>query len=186
MSGSVSVAGPKAPGPPGPAPVLVLGIGNVLLGDEGVGVHVVRHLALALPAGVAVLDGGTGGLHLLDVFTEHAALVVVDATLDGRPPGTVRRLEPHFAADYPPTLVAHDIGLKDLVDAAQLLGATPRVVLVTVSVSEAPAGPAGMSLELSAPVAAALPRAQAAVLEALDELGAGWDAAPQAADVHHA
>jgi hydrogenase maturation protease len=151
------------------ADVLVLGIGNLLLGDEGVGVHVVRRLEQApLPPGVAVLDGGTGGLHLLSCFTEHPALVVLDATIDGRPPGSVTRLQPRFASDYPRTLVAHDIGLKDLVDAAQVLGVRPRIELVTVSIGDG----CGMSLELSAPVAAAVPQALRAVHDALDDLRA--------------
>jgi len=149
--------------------VLVLGIGNLLLGDEGVGVHVARRLEQApLPPGVAVLDGGTGGLHLLSCLTEHPALVVVDATIDGRPAGSVTRLRPRFASDYPRTLVAHDIGLKDLVDAAQVLGAQPRIELVTVSIADG----CGMSLELSPPLAAALPRAFQAVHAALDDLRA--------------
>jgi hydrogenase maturation protease len=143
-----------------------LGIGNLLLGDEGVGVHVARLLErAALPPGVQVLDGGTGGLHLLSCLIEHPALVVVDATIDGKPAGSVSRLYPRYAADYPRTLVAHDIGLKDLLDAAQMLDARPRVALVTVSIGSADA----ISLELTPPVAAALPRAIAAVREALDE-----------------
>jgi hydrogenase maturation protease len=157
---------PAAGSPAARGRVLVLGIGNVLLGDEGVGVHAVRRLEREpLPPGVQVLDGGTGGLHLLSCLTEHAALVVLDATIDGKPAGSVSRLYPRYAADYPRTLVAHDIGFKDLLDAAQVLGARPRVALVTVSI-----GSLGeMSLELSAPVAAALPRAIAAVHEELAE-----------------
>ncbi len=146
------------------AGTLVLGIGNVLLGDEGVGVRVVQQLERdGLPAGVAALDGGTGGLHLLSCLTDHGTVVLVDATLDGRPAGTVAVIEPRFAGDYPRTLVAHDIGLKDLVDAAQVLDARPHLVLVTISIAAAPA----LSLTLSGPVGAAVPRAVAAVREAL-------------------
>ena len=162
---------PSARPEPAPAVVLVLGIGNLLLGDEGVGVHVVRRLEQGpLPPGVRVLDGGTGGLHLLSCLLEHPALVVVDATLDGRPPGTVSRLHPRFAADYPRTLVAHDIGLKDLVDAAQVLGARPHIDLITVSIASASA----LSLELTERVSAALPRVLAAVHETLAELTGDW------------
>lgn len=146
--------------------VLVLGIGNVLLGDEGVGVHVARRMeSEPRPPGVQVLDGGTGGLHLLSCLTEHPALVVVDATIDGQPAGSVSRLYPRYAADYPRTLVAHDIGFKDLLDAAQVLGVQPRVALVTVSIASCDA----VSLELTPPVAAALPQAIASVHEALAE-----------------
>lgn len=160
-------AGPGDGATPG---ILVLGIGNVLMGDEGVGVRVAEYVhAAGLPPGVAAVDGGTGGLHLLSLLTGHEAVVLVDATLDGRPPGTVDTRQPRFAADYPPTLVAHDIGLKDLVDAAAVLDAQPRLVLVTVSIG----GLNGMSLELSPAVEAAVPRAAEAVREALASLEAG-------------
>lgn len=139
--------------------VLVLGVGNVLLGDEGAGVHAVRGMeAEAWPPHVTLLDGGTGGFHLLSLFQEYARIVLVDATMDGQPPGTVRLIRPRFASDYPRTLSAHDIGLKDLVESAALLGLTPEVVLVVVSVKTLPEG---LHVGLSPAVAAALPRVAA-------------------------
>lgn len=146
-------------------PVLVLGIGNVLLGDEGVGVHAVRRLEQeAWPPRVKLLDGGTGGFHLLSLFQEFDRIVLVDATMDGQPPGTVRLIRPRFASDYPRTLSAHDIGLKDLVESAALLGLEPDVVLVVVSVKTLPEG---LHAELSPEVAAALPRVAELVREAV-------------------
>jgi hydrogenase maturation protease len=137
-------------------PVLVLGIGNVLLGDEGVGVHAVRRMEQeSWPPHVKILDGGTGGFHLLSLFQEFDRIVLVDATMDGQPPGTVRVIRPRFASDYPRTLSAHDIGLKDLVESAMLIGLAPEVVLVVVSVKTLPEG---LHAELSPEVAAALPR----------------------------
>jgi hydrogenase maturation protease len=115
------------------------------------------------PESVTLLDGGTGGFHLLSLFEEYARIVLVDATMDGRPPGTVRLIRPRFASDYPRTLSAHDIGLKDLVEAAALLGLTPEVVLVTVSVTTLPEG---LDDGLSPGVAGALPRVAALVREA--------------------
>jgi len=115
--------------------VLVLGIGNVLMGDEGVGVHVVRHLEDApLPPGGACLDGGTGSLTLLGPMQDADRVVLVDATVDGSAPGHVRRLRPRFSSDYPRTLTAHDIGLKDLLDVFYLLGQEPDVTLFAVSI----------------------------------------------------
>jgi len=144
--------------------VLVLGVGNVLLGDEGVGVHAVRQLAEeAWPPNVSLLDGGTGGFHLLSLFSDHQRIVLVDATLDSEPPGTVRLLRPRFASEYPRTLSAHDIGLRDLVESAALLGLSPEVVLVVVSVAEI----GEIGLELSPPVAGALPKVARLVREAV-------------------
>ncbi len=117
-------------------PLLVLGIGNLLMGDEGVGVHVVRRLQqMKLPGEVECLDGGTGGFHLLDAMQQARRIILIDATIDGRPAGTIRRLEPRFSSDYPRTLTAHDIGLKDLLDAFHLLGSAPEVVLFAISIA---------------------------------------------------
>lgn len=142
---------------------LILGIGNLLLGDEGVGVHVVRRLEAeaGLPEGVECLDGGTGSMVLLEPLQSARRVILVDATADGSPPGTVQRLQPRFASDYPPTLTAHDIGLKDLLDSFYLTGRTPDVVLFAVSI----AWPQELGLELSPEVAAALPEVAAAVRE---------------------
>lgn len=134
---------------------LVMGIGNLLMGDEGVGVHVARRLAREpFPPHVDVLDGGTGGFHLLEPLTSHDPVILVDATTDGRPAGTVSVIEPRYASDFPPTLTAHDIGLRDLIVSAAMLNKLPRVRLVTVSIDEMQP----MELALSPAVEAAVPR----------------------------
>jgi hydrogenase maturation protease len=116
---------------------LVLGIGNVLMGDEGVGVHVVNEVAKRqLPDDVVCLDGGTGSFNLLEPMQTAERVVLIDATVDGEHAGTVRVLRPRFSKDYPRTLTAHDIGLKDLIDAFYLLGDTPNVTLFAVSIDD--------------------------------------------------
>jgi hydrogenase maturation protease len=130
----------------GPNEVLILGIGNLLMGDEGVGVRVIEQLQKqALPRGVCALDGGTGSFLLLEPMQRAHKVILIDATIDGLPPGSVRRLRPRYAKDYPRTLTAHDIGLKDLIDAFYLLGDVPDVTLYAVSI--APLGE--LSLHLS-------------------------------------
>jgi hydrogenase maturation protease len=112
-----------------------MGIGNYLMADEGVGVHLVERLsARDLPPGVDLLDGGTGGFHLLEYFEQYPRVILIDATLDGRPPGSIRRIKPRFAADFPQAMSTHDIGLKDLVGALQLLGRMPEIDLFVVSI----------------------------------------------------
>ena len=124
------------------------------MGDEGVGVHVLRALETEpWPANVLLVDGGTGGFQLLDLVRSHSRIILIDATLDGAAPGTVRQFRARVAADFPPALGAHDIGLRDLISAASLLGPLPEIEVITVSVTELKP----MTLELSAPVAAALP-----------------------------
>lgn len=145
---------------------LVLGIGNVLMGDEGVGVHAIEYLQREpWPADVELVDGGTGGFHLLDYLSAKEPLVMIDATFDGKPVGTVTTLRPKYARDFPRALSAHDIGLRDLVEAAQLTGALPDVHLITVSIGII----RPMEMELSPMVEAALPAVALAVRAALAE-----------------
>jgi len=145
----------STPGAPTPTPrVLLLGVGNFLMGDEGVGIHVVQQLETQPPLfGVRVLDGGTGGINLLLEFDGVRDIVMVDATIDGRPAGTITLLQPKRVADLPRGLGAHDFGVKDLFAASALLGAMPSIHLYTISVEEI----VPMCTELSPAVAAAVP-----------------------------
>jgi len=119
-----------------PKKVLILGIGNYLMGDEGVGVHVANRLMKDnLPVWVTAMDGGTGGFHLLEYFETYDKIILIDATLDNREPGTIRLIKPKFAKDFPPAMSTHDIGLKDLVSALQLLGKMPEIDLFVVSIA---------------------------------------------------
>ena len=134
--------------------MLVLGVGNLLVGDEGVGVHALRMLETETwPAHVRLLDGGHGGFQLLDLLRSHSRIILIDATRDGAAPGTISQFRARVATDFPPALGAHDIGLRDLISAASLLGPLPEIEVITVSVTELKP----MTMELSASVAAALP-----------------------------
>jgi len=135
-------------------PVLVLAVGNLLMGDEGVGLHALRELE-RMPSvpGVRLLDGGTGGVNLLAELQSARVVVMLDATRDGRPAGTIALLRPDRVADLPRGLSAHDFGVKDLFAAAALLGHLPEIHLLTISVEEVKP----MCMDLSAPVAAAVP-----------------------------
>jgi len=114
---------------------LILGIGNLLMGDEGVGIHVIRYLQenYQLP-GIDIVDGGTGGFHLLEYFQDYERVILADATTDGQPPGTLTIIKPKYSSDYPQTLTAHDIGLKDLLDALYLLNKQPEIILFAISI----------------------------------------------------
>jgi len=145
--------------------VLVLGIGNVLMGDEGVGVHVVRSLEkLGVPEGVDLLDGGTGSFLLLDPMQRARKIILIDATLDNNPPGTVRRLTPCFSKDYPRTLTAHDIGLKDLLDTFYLLDHPMDVVLFAISIASLQE----IGMELSPEIEARVPEFAQLVLREVE------------------
>lgn len=158
-----SIVGEPAPAAPRCAAgerVLILGVGNILMGDEGVGVHVLRALA-DLPAvrGARFLDGGTGGVNLITEFDGIDDVVIVDATCDGLPAGTVTFLQPESVGELPRGLGAHDFGLKDLFAAAALIGQLPRIRLYTISVEDV----RPMCTELAPAVAAAVPRVAASM-----------------------
>lgn len=151
---------------------LVVGVGNILLRDEGVGVEVVRRIAvdaLSLPAGTSVVDGGTLGLDLLPLISATDRLVLVDAVDLGRSPGTVAvlrggALDTAFAGH----LSAHQVGVSDLLAAARLMDGLPaHVALVAIQPEEI-----GVGLGLSAAVDAAVPRAIGLVRDELAATGA--------------
>lgn len=115
---------------------MILGVGNYLMGDEGVGVHLAEQMAAEhLPAWVEVLDGGTGGFHLMGPMQQCPRIVIVDATLDGRPAGTIQLRRPRFASDFPRAMSTHDIGLRDVLDGLSITGSMPDVYLYTISIS---------------------------------------------------
>ena len=112
---------------------LILGIGNLLLSDDGVGVHFVQRLeeTRKLPADVQVVDGGTAGLDLLYYLQDISKLIVVDAMQTGGPPGSFRRL----TGDQVPAYMAlkmspHEIALPDMLAAARLRGLYPPEVII--------------------------------------------------------
>ena len=124
------------------------------MGDEGIGVHVIKELEKAnLPDNVVLLDGGTGGFHLLEYLMEYPTVIMVDATMDGKPAGTISVLEPKFASDFPKSLSAHDIGLRDLIEATAIMGDLPKMHLITVTIDDLQS----MKTELSEKVKEAIP-----------------------------
>jgi hydrogenase maturation protease len=117
--------------------ILVLGIGNYLMGDEGVGVHSIHALSkIDLPNNVDIMDGGTGSFDLMPILSQYPLVIFIDATMDGKPPGTIDVIYPKFAADFPTVLSAHDVGLKDMIEALEFQNQLPKIILVTVSIKE--------------------------------------------------
>ncbi|MGB7759954.1 MAG: hydrogenase maturation protease [Bryobacteraceae bacterium] len=150
-----------------PCPIAVVGVGNLLLSDDGVGIHAVRGLRSDSRAGsmARLIDGGTVGTDLLAEVCGCERLLIVDAVDAGLPPGTTIRMD--FSGPDPQkidTRNAHQSGIPGLLDDLRLLGQAPRqVVLVGVQ-------PAAMGLgtELSPAVAGALPGVSAEVVRQLD------------------
>ncbi|MBD3728203.1 MAG: HyaD/HybD family hydrogenase maturation endopeptidase [Sphingomonadales bacterium] len=148
--------------------VLILGIGNTLQADDGVGVHVVAALEkMDLPGDVAFRDGGTIGLSLLAEIEDCDSLVVVDAMKLDAKPGTIALYEgDEIQAQLGgKKRTAHEVAVSDLLAAAALMGCTPRhMALVGIQ-----PGRVGWGLEAEGAVAEAIPRACAMVRDLLEK-----------------
>lgn len=154
----------------GKAPrILVLGIGNPLVGDEGVGVRVAAELMTRwrFPEHVDVVDAGTMGYGMLDLLGQAAHVILVDA-VDGTelPAGTVMRLTPEELAPSQVLHSLHDVRLVDVLVAAELTGRTPHIEVVGVQIEQMLPG----VTELTGPVESAVAEAVDAVLALLSEL----------------
>ncbi len=144
----------------------VLGIGNILLSDEGFGVRVIEELArrYRFPAGVQVLDGGTLGMDLLRFLTGTERLVIVDAIAGDGPPATFYRLAgDEVKAYFRDKVSLHELGIKDVL---AVLAATDRPVSEVVVLGVEPASLA-IGLDLTPAVAAAVEPVVAAVVAEL-------------------
>lgn len=144
----------------------ILGVGNVLMSDEGAGVRCVEALErdARVPPGVRLIDGGTSTHELLEDLEDLELLVIADAVLFGGAPGAIVRLEDGAVpASFSNKLSPHQHGINDLLARLELLGRAPKkVVLFGVQPSRIALG-----LELSPAVAGAIPELCARVLEAV-------------------
>ncbi len=149
---------------------LVLGIGNTVMSDDGVGVKVVQRLKgeYRFDGSVAIVDGGTLGLDLLPMLEGIERLIVVDAVETGKAPGTCVRLTGEELPIALETKVSpHQMGLKDLLSVAELLGHKPReMVLIGVQPASIE-----MDTELTEVVAAKVDVLMNNVLEELHNFG---------------
>ena len=147
--------------------ILILGIGNYLMGDEGVGVHLIHKMEeMELPEYMDILDGGTGGFFLMNVFDEYGTVIFVDATMDGKEGGTIARIRPKFAADFPNVLSVHDVGLKDMIEVLYLQDKLPDMHLITISVE----GIMPMTVGMTSKVENSIPAAIRTILDLAEDL----------------
>lgn len=150
--------------------IIVLGVGNILLSDEGVGVRAVEKLQrdFVLPAEVEVIDGGTTGMEMLEDLACADHIIIVDAVLGGHAPASIVRLAGEQVPVFFRTkLSPHQIGLSDVLATLELTGEQPGGVTVI--------GVEPVSLEtamaLSPQVEALLPEVVSLVVAELRQLG---------------
>jgi len=149
--------------------IRIIGVGNMLMGDDGVGIEVIRLLSQRpLPEGVEPVDGGTGGLSLLSYIEGVDGVIFVDAVDAGLPAGTLIRLtaeELLAEQDGSLPLSLHEPAVPDLLRLAAELGITPRSVLFAVQAASVVPG-----IGLSLPVAESLDRLLDSILNEVHSL----------------
>jgi hydrogenase maturation protease len=115
--------------------ILILGVGNLLLSDEGVGVHVARKMMeMDFPPQVRVVEGGTDGFGLMHVLLEADRLILVDAVKGGGPPGSIYRFEIEDCPPFPDIFKTsvHQISILEVINLSGLIGCTPRTTVIGV------------------------------------------------------
>jgi len=155
---------------------LVLGLGNLVHSDDGLGIHAIQSLTEdpRVPSDVVLLDGGTQGLSLLPHISAFQRLLVIDAIDVGEAPGTLLRVEGKALEHLPGKASVHQLGFADLMVALELLGESPEeIVLLGVQPLSTEWG-----TEVTAPVRNTLNRLTDLVVEQL--LSWKFQPAPQA------
>jgi hydrogenase maturation protease len=145
--------------------IVVLGVGNLLLSDEGVGVHVANELLkMDLPPEVSVVEGGTDGFRLLNIITEADRLIVIDAVRGGEEPGSIYRFDINEIRNVPTGFKTsvHQVGILEVINLSELIGKTPQATVIGVEPKSLE-----MSMELSPEVKAKVPRVIELVLDEL-------------------
>ena len=148
--------------------IRVIGCGNLLLQDEGIGIHLIRYLEQRqLPEGIELIDGSTGGFDLLPYFEDSRKVVIVDAVKSpGGKAGDIYRFTPDdFDTAATPKTSLHDITLKDMFELVKRTkGSLPPVVLFGVEPLLIDWG-----MELTTDVAAVLPRLGELVMKEIQD-----------------
>ncbi len=115
--------------------ILVLGIGNILQKDDGIGVHIVNHIAetgMELPGDVELADGGTAGHDLIPLMQGRDKIIIVDAlNVDDRP-GSVYRFTPEHLLERKGAFSLHDVGIKEVIASLRILGEVPEIEIIGI------------------------------------------------------
>jgi hydrogenase maturation protease len=140
-----------------PSPkITILGVGNELLSDEGVGIHVIKEIKkINLPPGIEAIEGGTHGFGLLNIITSSDYLIIIDSLKGGDTPGSIYRFHIDDAPNCPDLFKTsvHQIGILEVINLSGLIGSTPETVIIGVEPKELKTG-----MQLSPEIRAKIPR----------------------------
>jgi len=144
------------------AAVTVLGVGNPIMGDDGIGLELLSSVKAACPdPRVEYVDGGTGGMELIEVVQDARRLLVLDAVAGQTPGAVVEVVGDHINRLMSTKLSPHQLGMRDVFSATRLLGREPEAVKVVGIVPES----VELRVGLSAVTRAALPKASRRAVE---------------------
>ena len=145
--------------------ILVLGIGNILQKDEGIGVHVVNQMIgsdCAIPVNVELFDGGTSGYDLLPLMSGRRKIVIVDALKTDDRPGSIYRFSADHLVGHNYVYSLHDMGVKKLVDMLRLMGENPEIEIIGI----VPEDYSSLDISISDSVKESIPRVINEILKA--------------------
>jgi hydrogenase maturation protease len=145
--------------------VLVLGIGNLLRSDDGLGVHIIHYMeesGAALPAGVELLDGGTAGFDLLGLIEHYDKIVIVDALKADDKPGSIYRFRPEHAVETRSRFSLHEVGIMEVIRVLKIMDRNPEIEFIGI----VPENIDDIDTNISPAVKEAIPRAVEMILDA--------------------
>ncbi len=150
--------------------ITILGLGNILLADEGFGVHFIRYFEdrYILPENVEIVDGGVMGYVLLDIFDRSDLIIVVDCIkLDDEPGSIYRFTHEEFITKLPPPTSAHEVKFSDVLIKAEMIGELPEMVFLCIVPKEFK----DMDLEMTGDLKNRLPVMDSLLIKELEGLG---------------
>ena len=145
--------------------VLILGIGNILQSDDGLGVHIVNHISqseIELPHNVEVIDGGTAGFDLIPLMQGYEKIVIVDALKYKDEPGSIYRFKPEHANESRSCLSLHEMGIMEVINLMKVMGMEPDIEFVGII----PEDINTLNISISQAVKNSIPRAVEEILSA--------------------
>ena len=145
--------------------VLILGIGNILRSDDGLGVYIIRHMeesGVPLPEGVELLDGGTAGFDLLGLIDGYDKIVIVDALKTNDKPGSIYRFTPEHAVESRARFSLHEVGIMEVIKTLRIMDHNPEIEFVGI----VPDNICDIDTNISQAVRESIPRAVDVILDA--------------------
>ncbi|MGQ9842236.1 MAG: HyaD/HybD family hydrogenase maturation endopeptidase [Spirochaetota bacterium] len=145
---------------------LVLGIGNILRKDDGVGVHVIKYMQnnnIVLPNDIELIDGGIAGFDLISYMMEYDRIIIVDALKVQDKPGSIFRFDAKYLNAQSPNVSLHELGIAEVLTVLKIQGKNPYVEIIGI----VPENTDELDISLSQPVAESIPKVVDMILKSV-------------------